>query len=84
MMAINISAIMEPDQMKARMADFAEKIHSSPMWDESKEMLLPGEPEYRTEQARKANGIPLPPQLFEDLIALGDELGVEQVLGGRR
>jgi len=84
MMAINISAIMEPDQMKARMADFAEKIHSSPIWDESKEMLLPGELEYRTEQARKANGIPLPSQLFEDLTALGDELGVEQVLGGKR
>jgi len=82
MMAINISAIMEPDDLKERMADFTHKIHASPMWDESKEMLLPGELEYRSEQARKANGIPLPPQLFEDLTALGQELGVEQILEG--
>ena len=82
MMAINISSIMEPDEQKARMTEFSDKIHASPMWDESKEMLLPGEIEYRTAQARKANGIPLPPQLFEDLTALGQELGVEQILGG--
>lgn len=82
MMAINISAIMESDELKAKMTDFTDKIHASPMWDESKEMLLPGEIEYRTAQSRKANGIPLPPQLFEDLTTLGQELGVEQVLGG--
>lgn len=82
MMAMNISAILEPDEMKARMADFADKIHASPMWDEGEEMLLPGEPEYRTAKTRKINGIPLPAQLFEDLTALGRELGVEQLLGG--
>lgn len=82
MMAMNISAIIKPEEMKARMTDFVDKIHASPMWDESKEMLLPGEIEYRTAQARKANGIPLPPQLFEDLTSLGQELGVEQILGG--
>jgi LDH2 family malate/lactate/ureidoglycolate dehydrogenase len=76
MMAINISAIMEPDEMKARMADFAEKIHASPMWDESKEMLLPGELEYRTEAFRKANGIPLPKNLYQELLALAKELEV--------
>jgi LDH2 family malate/lactate/ureidoglycolate dehydrogenase len=76
MMAINISAIMEPDEMKARMADFAGRIHASPMWDESKEMLLPGEPEYRTEVSRKVNGIPLPQNLYNELVALAKELGV--------
>lgn len=82
MMAINISALMEPDELENRMHDFSAKIHASPMWDENAEMLLPGELEYRSEQDRKANGIPLPPQLFEDLTALGQELGVEQNLGG--
>jgi LDH2 family malate/lactate/ureidoglycolate dehydrogenase len=82
MMAINISAIMEPDELKERMTNFGDKIHTSPMWDDHAEMLLPGELEYRSEQDRKANGIPLPPQLFEDLTALGQELGVEQILGG--
>lgn len=80
MMALNISAILEPDELKARMADFVEKIHASPMWDESKAMLLPGEPEYRSEQARKTNGIPLPENLYEELLALADDLGVEASL----
>jgi LDH2 family malate/lactate/ureidoglycolate dehydrogenase len=84
MMAINIATIMEPDEHEARMAEFTDKIHSSPMWDDDEEMLLPGEIEYRTAQDRKINGIPLPRQLFEDLTALGQELGVEQGLGGKR
>ncbi len=80
MMAMNISAIMEPDEMKARMADYADRIHASPMWDESKEMLLPGEPEYRTEEFRKVNGIPLPQNLYQELLTLAEDLGVSASL----
>lgn len=80
MMAMNISAIMEPEEMKARMASFTDKIHTSPMWDESKEMMLPGEPEYRTELARKANGIPLPENLYTELLDLAGDLGIEATL----
>jgi L-2-hydroxycarboxylate dehydrogenase (NAD+) len=80
MMAMNISAIMEPDEMKARMAAFADTIHASPMWDESKEMLLPGEPEYRTSLVRQRDGIPLPPNLYADLVALGQEFGLSNEL----
>jgi len=80
MMAINISAILEPEELRKRMLDFIEKIHASPMWDETKEMLLPGEPEYRTMQARKARGIPLPVNLYEELLTLANELGVGATL----
>jgi LDH2 family malate/lactate/ureidoglycolate dehydrogenase len=52
------------------------KIKASPLWDERREMLIPGELEHRTEQARRAQGIPLPPALYDDLVALGKELGV--------
>ncbi|MFC1879291.1 Ldh family oxidoreductase, partial [Chloroflexota bacterium] len=77
MMAINISAILDPDDLKSRMAEFSEKIHTSPMWDEDSEMLLPGELEHRSEQVRKINGIPLPQNLYDELIALAKELGVD-------
>ncbi|MBT3315178.1 MAG: Ldh family oxidoreductase [Anaerolineae bacterium] len=80
MMAINISAIMEPDEQKARMTDFSEKIHASPMWDESKEMLLPGEIEHRTMLKRQEMGIPLPQNLYEEIVALAESLGVEKTL----
>ncbi len=80
MMAINISAIMEPDEMKQRMADFTQKIHASPMWDEKQKMLLPGEIEYQTMQHRKQNGIPLPSNLYEELLTLAKEMNVQATL----
>jgi L-2-hydroxycarboxylate dehydrogenase (NAD+) len=80
MMAINISAIMEPDDLKARMADFTDKIHESPMWDDNQEMLLPGEIEHRMMLKRTKDGIPLPQNLYEEILALAESLGVEKTL----
>lgn len=76
MMAVNISAIMDPGEVENRMTEFTQKIHSSPMWDANQEMLIPGELEYRTMQARKANGIPLPISLYEELASLAEELSI--------
>jgi LDH2 family malate/lactate/ureidoglycolate dehydrogenase len=69
--------------MQARMASFMDTVKASPMWDETKEMLLPGEIEYRTLLQRKERGIPLPENLYQELIALGEELGVESKLSER-
>lgn len=80
MMAVNISAIMDPAEMRNRMSEFTQKIHTSPMWDDRQEMLIPGELEYRTMQARKENGIPLPENLYTELIGLADELYTQAVL----
>ena len=75
MIAIQTEAVMSREDLQARMDEFVSKIKASPMWDPSKEMLIPGELEHRTEQARRAQGIPLPPALYDELIALGKELG---------
>ncbi len=75
MAAVNLSAIMDRDEMQQQMADFIQTIHNSPMWDQSKEMLIPGELEYRTMQQRKQKGIPLPNNLYEEIVALANELG---------
>ena len=80
MAAVNLSAIMDQDDIQARMTDFIQTIHNSPMWDQSKEMLIPGEIEYRTMQQRKQRGIPLPNNLYEELLALAKELGVKTKL----
>ncbi len=80
MMAINISAIMEPDEMKKRMEDFTQKIHTSPMWDEKQKMLLPGEIEYQTMHQRKQNGIPLPINLYDELLALAKEMDIKTAM----
>ena len=80
MIVINPAAIISREDMAARMAEYTATIKASPMWNDSQEMLLPGELEHRTAQQRAANGIPLPPDLYRDLLALGDELGVEAQL----
>jgi LDH2 family malate/lactate/ureidoglycolate dehydrogenase len=76
MIALNAEALLGREEMQARMAQFTETIKSSPMWDEGREMLLPGEVEYRTALKRRAEGIPLPANLYEELVALGRELDV--------
>lgn len=75
MIAIQIEAVMPRAEFEERMAAFVGKVKGSPMWDADREMLIPGELEYRTEQARRAQGIPLPPALYEELVALGEQLG---------
>lgn len=80
MIAINIEAIIGQDEMKARMGHYLETLKASPMWDENKEMLLPGELEYRTLQRRQENGIPLPNSLYDDLLALGKDLEIDEIL----
>jgi len=80
MMAIDPAAIMSPDELTARMAQFYKTIKTTPLWDDSKEMFLPGEIEYRTQQKRLATGIPLPPALFADLNELGAKLGADTAL----
>ena len=78
--AINPLALMAKEEMQSRMADFYNQIKTSPMWDESMEMLMPGEIEYRTEKARKRDGLQLPPDLVTELNSLATELGVEERL----
>jgi LDH2 family malate/lactate/ureidoglycolate dehydrogenase len=80
MIALNIEAILGCEEMGARMAEFAATVRASPMWDESREMLLPGEIEYRTALSRQENGIPLPANLYQELLALGEQLGAQSHL----
>lgn len=78
--AINPLALMEEEEMRSRMTDFYNQIKTSPMWDESMEMLMPGEIEYRTEKARRQDGLQLPPDLVTELNTLAEQLGVDQRL----
>jgi LDH2 family malate/lactate/ureidoglycolate dehydrogenase len=80
MIAINVLAIMDQAEMQDRMMSYYQQIKASPVWDETREMMLPGEIEYRTSVEREDEGIPLPAELYDELVALGDELGVSNQL----
>ncbi|NCF68255.1 MAG: Ldh family oxidoreductase, partial [Chloroflexi bacterium] len=80
MIVINPIAIMSREEMEERMANFYQTIKTSPMWDDNREMMLPGEIEHRTAVSRRANGIPLPIDLYNELLDLGGKLGVTQTM----
>ena len=50
------------------------------MWDPDSEMLLPGEIEYRKEQERRRDGIPIPAALYDELVTIGNELNLDAAL----
>jgi len=76
MIAINPLILMGREEMETRMADFCQTIKQSPMWSEAQEMMLPGEIEDRMAHSRLESGIPIPPALYEELAALGEQHGI--------
>ena len=79
-LVINPLVLMSRDQWRDRMADFTRQIKASPMWDDEREMMLPGELEHRSAQRRAQNGIPLPGALHEELMALARDHGLDMTL----
>jgi LDH2 family malate/lactate/ureidoglycolate dehydrogenase len=54
-----------------------EEIKSSRRAEGTEELFLPGEIEYRTEQERKASGIPLGAETVAELREVGKSCGVD-------
>jgi L-2-hydroxycarboxylate dehydrogenase (NAD+) len=80
MIVMNPLALISKEQLKERMSDFIKTIKESPMWDPDNEMLLPGEIEYRKEQERRRDGIPIPAALYDELVTIGNELNLDAAL----
>ena len=80
MIAIDPLAIMGREEMEQRMDAFYQRIKTSPMWDESKQMYMPGEIEYLTTLERAEEGVPISQTLRDELTALGEEMGVSRTL----
>lgn len=79
-MAVNIDRLIGIDNYHRNMEEFRKKIKASPMWDKTREMLIPGELEYRCEQRRRQAGLPIPESLYEQLKKLAGELGIKTEL----
>jgi L-2-hydroxycarboxylate dehydrogenase (NAD+) len=80
MIALRLDTVIAQDELQRRMEEFAASVKASPMRDPSAEMLVPGEAAHRTEVERRANGIPLPGSVYEELRSVGDSLGVSDRL----
>lgn len=77
MIVIDPEIALDRASLIDRMIQFYATIKGSPMWQPDKEMLLPGEIEYRTQIRREREGIPLPSDLLTDLIEIGRAHGVK-------
>jgi L-2-hydroxycarboxylate dehydrogenase (NAD+) len=76
MMAIDVDAIIDRDELHERMNEFMTCVKSAPVRQGATEMIVPGERAYLTELERMTTGIPLQSSVLSELHALAEELGV--------
>ena len=77
----NVEHFRPLDVFKQEVKEFAEFIKTSPPAAGFTEVLYPGEPEFRTEQARRRDGIFVEDATWEEITGLMKELGVEEAVG---
>jgi LDH2 family malate/lactate/ureidoglycolate dehydrogenase len=75
-MAIDVSRFLSPQEFEVRMEYLIEKVKSSRPAQGYDEVLVAGDPEWRTEALRKRKGIPIDESLWSKLSELSDELDV--------
>jgi ureidoglycolate dehydrogenase (NAD+) len=74
--AIDIAAFCSVDEFKRRMDELFAELKSQPTGAGVDEILIPGEPEWRTKKRREKEGCPMRNQEVELLRRLGEEFGV--------
>ncbi len=76
LIALNLALFLTPDEFRAQVTDFATRLKATPRAPGVEEILLPGEPEWRTRARRLADGIPFPEATWVRLAVTARELGV--------
>jgi LDH2 family malate/lactate/ureidoglycolate dehydrogenase len=83
--ALRIRAFGPFIRFRNRIDEMLKKLKSSPA---TEPIFYPGEPEYEMEQARRANGIPLPPEVASELEGIARSLKLQDawdhLLEGRK
>jgi LDH2 family malate/lactate/ureidoglycolate dehydrogenase len=77
LMAINIDAFIPIETFKARIDKLIEAIKNSPRASGVRDIFLPGEIEFREEERRSKQGIPLDDETWGDLVSIGDKLKLD-------
>jgi LDH2 family malate/lactate/ureidoglycolate dehydrogenase len=74
--AIDPKRFLPPGEFEARVGRFVDLVKASEPLPGYDEVLVAGEPEWRTERVRLTEGIPVPVKLWSKLTAVAAELGV--------
>ncbi|MBM4330617.1 MAG: Ldh family oxidoreductase [Deltaproteobacteria bacterium] len=75
-MALDPDCFIGREAFKKNMDRYIDSIKESAKAKGTDEILVPGEPEYRTELKLLKEGIPLPPNTVKELTAMAESLGV--------
>lgn len=75
-MALDPDCFIGRENFKQNMDAYIKSIKESGKAKNITEILMPGEPEYRTEAEHLKGGIPLAPATVKELAALGESLGI--------
>jgi LDH2 family malate/lactate/ureidoglycolate dehydrogenase len=74
--AIRIDRFRPVTEFKADMDAMIQEVKTQPLAKNFAEIMVAGEPEHRTEQERRGNGVPLSDAVVSDLTKLGASIGV--------
>ena len=74
---INIEDLVSIDEFKNRIDALIRRIKSSKLRPGFKEILLPGEPEIRTERRRRKEGIYIPERTWEEIVKIAERKDID-------
>lgn len=76
MIALSIEAFQPLDEFRQMVAEFTARIKEIPRAADCEEILLPGEPEWRSKARREREGIPLPDKTWQRIQETAASLGL--------
>jgi uncharacterized oxidoreductase len=76
LLAVDMAFFWPPAERESMVTDFIARLKATPRESGCDEILLPGEPEWRTRAQREREGIPLPEATWERLRVISTELGL--------
>ena len=82
-LAIDVARFLPVDEFRARMDTLIRIMKSTPPAKGYSEVLVAGDPEWRMEEERRKNGIPIGPGTWKALCEAGDRLGVAAPAGSQ-
>src|SRR5260370_31103184 len=74
-LAIDVARFMPLSEFESRMRTLVEMVKSSKTAKGFDEVLVAGEPEWRAEEERRRDGIPLSDGVWQNLVASAEKLG---------
>ncbi|WP_410220465.1 Ldh family oxidoreductase [Pedobacter sp.] len=77
--ALSVNGFRPAQEFKDHMDNWIERFKKAEPVNPEQDIIIPGEPEFKFEQERKINGIPLIDIVVNDLNQLAEKLGVEKL-----